>query len=164
MYVTTCLYLYRCRSLNATDLLTNSRIPESCDVFDNFIGNSEFGYYDEGTLPGIQQVLDDVLMALHSNISGNLSQCAQLIGDYLCLYYYPRCNKNNNEIIPVCSRTCNLLFNYEQCSNLLQTAVSLIVEQNITLIPNNDSCIVTYRSYVEPDQPGVSETCIPIEG
>ena len=163
MHVTTHLYLYRCRSLNAEDLLTNSRIPESCDVFDN-MGNSDFGYYDEGTLPGIQQVLDDVLMALHSNISGNLSQCAQLIGDYLCLYYFPICYRNNNEIIPVCSSTCNLLFNYEQCSSLLQTAVSLIAEQNITLIPDNDSCIMTYRSFTEPDQPGLSETCIHIEG
>ena len=112
----------------------------------------------------MQQVLDDILLALHSNISSNVSQCAQLIGDYLCLYYYPICNINDNKIIPVCGSTCNLLFNHEQCSSLFLTAISLITEQNITLLPDKDSCITTYCSFAETDQPNLSETCLHIEG
>ena len=151
---------YRCRSLKVAD--SNSTIPALCDVFDNYVSNSDFGYYDEDTPPGIQQALDDVLLILQWNMSRNLSQCVQLVGDYLCLYYYPICSINDNSIIPVCRPTCNLLFNNEQCSSLLLTAISLIAEQNITLLPD-DSCIA-HRSFTVSDQPKVSKTCLHIEG
>ena len=110
-------------------------------------------------LPGIKQTLHDAVLFVNSNISNNLEQYAQLIGNYLCHYYFPVCNMDGDKIRPVCSSSCNVLLNNEECSNLLKNALNLIAEQNITLLPDNDSCAMTYRSFPESNLPDVSQFC-----
>ena len=110
-------------------------------------------------LPGIKQALHHAVLFLHSNMSDNLEQCGQLIGRYLCHYYFPVCNTDGDKIRPVCSSGCNILLNNEECSNMLTDALGLIAEQNITLLPKNDSCAMTYRYFSESDQPDVSQFC-----
>ena len=116
-------------------------------------------------LPDIQQALNDALLVVSSNTSYNLSPCVTLVENYLCYYYFPRCIMRNNKILPVCRDSCNLLFNNEECSSLLQNALSVVIDHNITLLPDNNSCAMTYRSFTDSDQPiNVSEECLEIEG
>ena len=119
-------------------------------------------------LPGITQALHDALMSINSSASmSNYSaadQCVQLLGHYLCHYYFPLCRVTmigQNEIIPPCSSTCSLLINNEECSDLLMIALNVI--ENITILPDNDSCIMTHRSFNVSDPPDVSPNCIGLE-
>ena len=107
-------------------------------------------------LPGLRQALPDTV---NSNVSSRFEQCTQLITHYLCHYYFPLCNSDGDQIRPVCSSSCNILLNNKECSNLLMDTLGLIAEQNITLLPEHDSCAMTYRSYPESDQPDVSRFC-----
>lgn len=117
-------------------------------------------------LPGLRQTLHSAFLFVNSSTStpNNLDQCVQLIEHYLCLYYFPLCRSEDGKILKVCSSTCNLLFNNENCSNLFMNALNYIGEQNITLLPDSDSCATTFRPFVESDQPSVSQKCASIEG
>ena len=128
-----------------------------------YTDNFDNAYYDGGTLPGIREALNHALEAPDSNTSSIHVQCMDVIGHYLCHYYYPVCDVDHNEILPVCSSSCNLLFNNEICSELFMDTLTLIAEQNITesLLPSSDSCASTYHIF---DQPDVSDACLDIEG
>ena len=150
----------RCKLVDA-----NSAISESCISF--YTDNFDNAYYDGGTLPGIREALNHALGTTHdhslSNTSNSRDQCTDVIGHYLCHYYYPVCDLDHNEILPVCSSSCNLLFNNEICSELFMNTLALIAEQNITesLLPSNDSCANTYHKFDQPDE---SDACLVIEG
>ena len=138
-------------------------IPESCIElypFDDF----NVTYYEGDVLPGIKEILDYVIIDVFSNASRDLNQCAHLIGSYLCHFYFPVCEMDGRAIHPLCSTACNLLFNDEECSRLLINAISLITNYNISVVPDNDSCVVTHRSYAMSDQPAISEYCFRTEG
>ena len=115
-------------------------------------------------LPDIKDILDYVIFDVYSNASSNLTQCKDLIGSYLCQFYFPVCQIDNTRIVSICSTTCNLLFNDEECSSLLINAISLIAKYNINTVPDNDSCVITHRSYAVSDQPVMSQFCIQTEG
>ena len=70
----------------------------------------------------------------------------------------------HDEIVLVCSSSCNLLFNNELCSELFMDTLTLLVEQNISesLLPSSDSCAET--SYAYDQQPDISDSCLDIEG
>ena len=110
-------------------------------------------------LPGLSQALHDAILLINSNISNSFEDCAQLTAHYLCQYYFPICNMDGDKIRPVCSSSCNILLNSKECSNLLMNTLSLIGEQNVTLLPDYDSCAMTYRSYPASGQPDVSQFC-----
>ena len=146
--------LSRCTPFNGT----NSKVPESCHEF--YI-DDDISYYNGDMIPGINQALNDVILFINLliNTSDSLDQCGQLIGDYLCHYYFPICNMKGDKIIPVCSSSCNVLLNNEECLDLFMNALTLITKKNITALPSNDSCTMTYRSFNELDQPDVSRFC-----
>ena len=147
--------LCRCTFLNQR----NITISNYCDGF--YVNNFDDAYYDGVEVPGIREALDYSLFTDYSNVS---SQCVELIGHYLCHYYFPICDMDHDTILPVCSSSCNLIVNNEECLTLFMNAVNLIAEQNITTLPSNDSCTVTYRPFVESDQPEISDFCLDIEG
>lgn len=150
--------LYRCRTFN----LTTSAIPRSCEAF--YSSDSALAFYDSGMQPDVVEILDDALLAIHSNASDNHDKCVQLIENYLCHYYFPACHTDNNDILPVCSSSCNILLNNQVCSELLMDTLSYIAEKNITLLPDGDSCAVTHCFLSEPNKPAVNESCLGIEG
>ena len=86
--------------------------------------------------------------------------CVPLMIEYLCQYYFPPCDIVSGEIIPVCTSSCALLANNENCYDLREFANDELEIRNVA--PPDDSCIQTYRSYVDP--PAVSESCSSIEG
>jgi len=92
--------------------------------------------------------------------SNNLNPCLDLMEQYLCYYYFPLCNVMTGEIIPVCSSSCALLRNNEDCSDLLEIANEEFEQDNIS--PPGDMCILTYRNFV--NTPRISTNCTSIEG
>ena len=151
----------RCKSVNAE----NSTIPKPCEVFYSIFEIPDVMYYEEEMIPGLRKALNDTYSFLpyHFNTSSYLNQCTELIGNYLCNYYFPLCRTDRNEFFPVCSSSCNLLYNNEECSNLLMDTLSYLVEQNITVLPDNNSCERTHHPF-GPDHPGESNFCLSIEG
>ena len=149
--------LCRCVPFNAT----NSTVPEFCYEFHI---EDDISYYAGDMIPGINQALSDAILFINLNISDSLEQCAQAIGDYLCHYYFPTCNMDGDKIIPVCSSSCNVLLNNEECLDLFTNALSIIGKKNITALPSSDSCTMTYYSFNESDQPDVSRFCRQVLG
>ena len=139
----------------------NITISQYCDGF--YVDNFDDAFYDGGTVPGIKGVLNYGLFAGYSNASSNFNQCMELIGHYLCHYYFPICDMDHDAILPVCSSSCNLMFNNQECLTLFMNALNVIADQNITVLPSNDSCTLTYRSFGS-DQPEISHFCLDIEG
>ena len=150
----------RCRANNAT----TSRSPELCHEYYTFGNGGNIAIYDRAIPPGITQALHDTLLNISSNTSNYPDHCVQLLGSYLCHYYFPICRVNRNDIEPVCRSSCNLLLNDDNCSDLLMTALDIIAEHNVTLLPDDDLCVMTYRSYNGSGTPGVSSNCRNIEG
>ena len=74
------------------------------------------------------------------------------------------CRVNRNEIEPVCSSSCNLLLNDDDCSDLLVTALHIIADHNITLSPDDDMCVMTYRPFNGSATPSISPDCRSVEG
>ena len=152
-----------CRANDAT----TSMVPELCHdyyTFGNGGNNNNIAIYDGGILPDTSQALNDALMIINSSTNSHLDHCVQLLQSYLCHYYFPTCHVNRNEIYPVCSSSCNLLINHDDCSDLLVTALHIIAEQNITLLPDDDLCVMTYRSFNGSASLDVSSNCRSVEG
>ena len=144
----------------------NSTISESCIGF--YTDNFDNAYYDGGSLPDIRKALNYAFAigVTYSNISSIHDQCSNVIGHYLCHYYYPVCDVDHNEILPVCSSSCNLLFNNEICSELFIDTLILMAEQNISesSLPSSDSCVKTYHTFNVSNQPDISDSCLDVEG
>ena len=167
MYICTYIYTllansfpYSCR---ANDVRT-SVAPELCHDYYTFGGSSNNAIYDGDLLPGIPQALNVTLMNISSSTPDHLNHCVELLERYLCHYYFPMCRVNRNEIEPVCSSSCNLLLNDDDCSDLLVTALHIIADHNITLSPDDDMCVMTYRPFNGSGKPSISSDCRSLEG
>ena len=120
-------------------------------------------------IPGLRKALNDsynfLPYLLNTSESSHQYQCTELIGIYLCNYYFPFCRMDRDgfEILPVCSCSCNLLYNNEECSNMFIYTLSYLGEQGISVLPDNNSCEMTYRP-IGADHPGESNFCFSIEG
>ena len=116
----TFILLHRCLLFNENNSIT----PEVCNQF--YI--SGIGYFDGGMLHGIREALNSTYhhLVTYSNTSSIHDQCFQLMGNYLCYYYFPLCN---TAIFPTCRSSCNLILNNEECSSLLMYALSLLEDQ-----------------------------------
>ena len=89
----------------------------------------------------------------------NNNPCVDLMENFLCHYYFPPCNLVTGEITPVCSDSCALLANNENCSMLRKTVDMQLNGNGIT--PINDTCTMTYRHFDNP--PRVASNCTSIE-
>ena len=132
----------RCKSIDAED----SAIPKQCDLFYSRLEILNVTYYEEDIIPNLKSALIDSYTVL-PHTSSNFDQCLEIIVIYLCNYYFPICRTDRIEIAPVCSSSCNLLFNNEECLNLFKDALSFIAGNNITVLPDNNSCAMTYRPF-----------------
>ena len=141
---------YRCLSTNSN----NSDFVGLCQTY----YSPENGYYSGSEISGLQMALPRINDIFHDQHNDN--PCVDFLLNYLCHYYFPQCNLTTGEITPVCSSTCALLANNEDCADLGEIANE---ELEINNIPSpNDSCFQTFRSYNTP--PTVSEGCLSIEG
>ena len=129
-------------------------VPRFCRRF----YSDDDGYFI-GSQLNVQMALSriDNIFQMPSN---NLNPCLDLMERYLCHYYFPLCNLMTGEIIPVCSSSCSLLRNNEDCSDLLVIANEEVERDGV--IPPFDTCIQTHRNFV--NTPSISQNCIAIEG
>jgi len=133
----------------------DSQIPRFCCRF----YSASDGYFNGSVISGLQMALNRVNNTFQSD-SNNLNPCLDLMEQYLCYYYFPLCNVTTGEIIPVCSSSCALLRNNEDCSHLLKITNEEIEWDNVSL--PGDMCTQTYRNYA--NAPQISTNCISIEG
>lgn len=122
-------------------------------------------YYEEEMIPGLRKALNDTynFWHYHLNTSSHHNLCTELLGSYLCNFYFPFCRMEGDEIFSACSSSCNLLHNNEECSNMLTYTLSYLAEQGITVLPDNSLCEMTHRPFGS-DFPGESNFCFDIEG
>ena len=125
---------------------------------------SESGYFNATN----KSEIDDALQAVNGrfrNDDNRDNPCVDLMLNYLCHYYFPSCNVATGEITPVCSTSCSLLSNNENCVVLRGIADMRLEEHAVD--PPSDSCSVTYLVDDDDDDdppPTVSESCLAIEG
>ena len=152
---------YSCEPFNPTP----DFLPRSCvELYNIDGGRPGNGNIDaSGVFPGIRRALINELLNDIADLSEN-HDCVQLVQRYFCDYYYPICDVENGIITPVCSSSCNLLFNNEDCSNLLTEAISMMEDQGFPEVPSDDSCEETLLTLTGPPEPTVSvDTCASIE-
>ena len=106
---------------------------------------------------GLQMALSRISDAFHNE---NLNLCIELVEHYLCHYYFPLCNLTTGETTLVCSSSCALLVNNEDCSEL-RTIANKELEQN-DIVPPDDVCVQTHSTHINP--PTISGHCLSIEG
>ena len=140
-------------------------VPKSCNmgkVF-NVDDPSAYGNINESEIfaPRLKRALDDLLIGTSSE-SEDHESCVQLIREYFCGFYYPLCDLETGIIFPVCSSSCNMIFNNEHCSNLLMDAIRTMEQQNITEVPSGESCEETFVPLTNTPEPAVSHECIDI--
>ena len=142
------VYIYRCVPVNGS-----SNTIGFCRSFYGL----EDGYVDGSELSGLRTTL----LAINDIFQNDTDNpCVPLMLQYLCHYYFPVCNQTTGEITPVCGSSCALLASTEDCPELREIANSELERNNV--VPPDDSCAQTYRSYVNP--PVVSDRCLSIEG
>ena len=140
-------------------------VPMSCEmgkVF-NVDDPSAYGNINENEMfpPHFEQTLDNLLIGTSSE-SEDHDSCVQLIREYFCGFYYPLCDLETGIIIPVCSSSCNMIFNNEHCSNLLKDARRTIRQRNVNVLPSGESCEETFTPLTNTPEPAVSHECIDI--
>ena len=112
------------------------------------------GYINGSEISGLLDTLQKISDTFQSE-SDNI--CIQLMENYLCHYYFPSCNMTTGEITPVCSSSCGLLINNEDCSKLMEITNMQLIQYNIT---SPFDCLHTNQML----PPTVSENCFSIEG
>ena len=131
-------------------------LPMSCNNV-SFYDNDD-AVFNGSRINLLPRVLDMIKRRIESSSN---PECAESVQQYLCHYYFPRCNLTTGEIIPVCDSSCELLFNNDSCRGLFTIASQELGRSNIP-IPN-DTCLRTYRSFnIRP--PSVSDECTEIRG
>ena len=142
------MYIYRCVPVNGS-----SNTIGFCRSY----YSSEDGYFNGSKISGLQTTLQAINDTFQNDTD---NPCVPLMLQYLCYYYFPVCNLTTDEITPVCGSSCTLLANTEDCPELREIANSELERNNV--VPPDDSCVQTHRSYVIP--PIMSDSCLSIEG
>ena len=144
---------YRC-------LLSTDRANDLVRVCRNYY-TSGSGYFNATNKSEIDEALRAVNMTFQNNNNRD-NPCMDLMMNYLCHYYFPSCNVTTGEVTPVCSSTCSLLSNNEDCVVLRRIADMRIEEQAVD--PPSDSCSVTYLVDDDDPPPTATDNCLAIEG
>lgn len=136
----------------------NRLLPRSCN-------NVEFYDNDDAVFNGSQnnrlrRALDTTFDTLNAESASN-SECVEPVQQYLCHYYFPLCNMTTGEVIPVCNNTCKLLFDNNDCSDLLILASQELSTHNVP-VPDQ-SCSRTHQPFIM-NPPSISHKCTDIKG
>ena len=151
-------YRLSCLSINFSDNAESSNPDNIIDMCERFYGDGDH-YFSGSPLSNFTQVFSRIQSAF---IRQTDNQCVDLMENYLCYYYFPLCNQENNEIIPVCSRSCVLLRNNQDCYDLKVIANEEL--ERVNILPPDDTCSVNHRSYIDSEAVTLSTSCHSIEG
>ena len=142
-------------------MLSTDRANDLVRVCRNYYASGS-GYFNATN----KSEIDDALQAVNRrfrNDDNRDNPCVDLMMNYLCHYYFPSCNVATGEITPVCSTSCSLLSNNENCVVLRGIADMQLGGQAVD--PPSHSCSVTYLVDDDDDPlPTVTENCLAIEG
>ena len=144
---------YRC--LNPTQA---NGVPGFCGDLGSY--NGDDGYFNGSEILYLLTALNGIFDILNSN-PHNDSECAEPVQLYLCYYYFPLCDMSTGEIFAVCDESCDLLFDIDDCVDLMRTAHQQFGLYDLPPLPN-ESCFPTYRHFNRT--PSLSDACTEIEG
>ena len=134
-------------------------LPMSCNNL-NFYDSND-AVFNESRIANLQRVLDRIIFRTINAETVDNPECAETVQQYLCHYYFPRCNMTTGEIFPVCDSSCELLMENDDCNDLFMLASQELGRSNLP-IPD-ELCLRTHRSFnIHP--PAVSNICTEIEG
>ena len=129
----------------------HNNLPSHCQI-----------YYDVNEYGYINGNIQNIIPVFNSLFTTTPDSCEQSIQHYLCRYYFPSCDIN--VIYPVCMSSCNLLYNNENCSELLRNALTVLANEGITVLPSNNSCERTFLPLSGISDSDMVVECINIEG
>ena len=147
------MYLCRCVVLRRQARL----LPQSCRNVEFYDGDD--AVFNGSKINDLKRALDNIYNTLTTEYADH-SECVESVLKYLCYYYYVMCDVTSDEIMPVCDETCHLLFDNDDCSELLMVASEELELYNIPA--PHQSCSQTHRSFVM--SPTESHDCVEIEG
>ena len=150
------MYIHlHCRCLSPTQ---GNGVPEFCA--DLGLYNGDDGYFNGSEILFLWTALNDIFDMLNSN-PRNDSDCVEPVQLYLCYYYFPVCDISTGEIFPACDESCDLLFNNNDCLDLMIIAYQEFRLYGLPPLPD-ESCFPTYRYFNR--SASLSDTCTEIEG
>ena len=143
---------YRCVSPNSdsTDFLS------FCKRYYNNVD----GYFNGSEISDLRMAMSRINDRFQNE--HNLNPCGDLMLNFLCHYHFLLCNLMTSEITPVCSSSCALLLNNENCSVLRPIVEEELEKDSIVSPAADDSCLQTHHFNDNP--PTVSGNCLSIEG
>lgn len=149
-----CFVYYRCVKFRGR---STRLLPTSCNEF----YDSKDSIFNGSRIRGIKLALDNTFDALNVG-SADGSECMKSVQQYFCYYYFPLCKFTAGELIPVCDNSCNMLFNNNDCSNLLMHASRELMRHRRGIPLPDTSCSRTNRRF--NPHPSVSVNCTVIKG
>lgn len=148
--------MYLCRCVSPNDDNTTD-FPGLCKTY----YDHGYGYLNE-SVNHFQSTLWRINKRFQTE--NNSNPCVDFMLYYLCHYYFPLCNLTTGEVTPVCSSSCAVVKNNEDCSILKEIVyeeLELDGEDDISAL-SGTLCLQTHRSYV--NMPPISENCLLIKG
>ena len=109
------------------------------------------------------KTLKEALESVRINVLSNIPLNGILIENvqrYLCYYYYPLCDTQTDDIIPLCNGSCSMLND-----NLDYSVMINKVAEELELFgiePPDDKCFQTFNE--QSENVSVSQFCVRTEG
>ena len=90
----------------------------------------------------------------------NGSYCRERVMDFLCNYFFPRCN-NDTEVVPICQSSCSEYLVTGICAVHLHNVLTTLNTSGYHSIPMNE---LLYNNCYPPYNTTVSDNCIVLTG
>ena len=116
------LYLCSCSILSSDEI-----VPFCAGVLENDT------FYHQNLLPTTDFNLFDA--------SSEDTPCFDLVRRHLCYHYYPVCNTDTGDVVPICSDNCDILNSEQSCVDLLTIVIS-DVEARGRVVPEMQCSVV----------------------
>jgi len=107
----------------------------------------------------LKEALDFVRINVLSNISFN-GTLIESVQRHLCFYYYPLCDTQTDDVIPLCNGSCSMLnsnLDYFVVINKLAKGLEFF-----GIEPPDDKCVKTFND--QSENVSVSQFCVRTEG
>ena len=127
-------------------LLSDEIVPFCAELLEsdayyhkNMLSTSDFNLFDANSLSEEED-----------------SPCFDLLKRQLCYHYYPVCDQDTGNVVPVCSNTCDVLDRDQSCVELLEIVTSDIEAMGYT-IPEMQCSVVRFSNNTQ-----VTSQCLDI--
>ncbi|XP_065909295.1 tyrosine-protein kinase Mer-like [Dysidea avara] len=134
LYVIVLLSFVSCGRYSVVGQTSNCSILSSDEIVPFCAGVLENDtFYHQNLLPTTDFNLFDA--------SSEDTPCFDLVRRHLCYHYYPVCNTDTGDVVPICSDNCDILNSEQSCVDLLTIVIS-DVEARGRVVPEMQCSVV----------------------